>query len=177
MLILGASGGVGTFAVQIAKAFGAQVTGVCSTAKTGLVASIGADQVLDYTRDDFAAGPQRYDLILDIGGNAPPSRLRRALTPAGTLVIVGGEDGGRWTGMGRQLRAEALSSFTRQRLTTLVSRQRSADLETLAKLVEAGQLTPVIGQTYPLSQAPDAMRDLQAGRARGKLVITVTGAG
>jgi NADPH:quinone reductase-like Zn-dependent oxidoreductase len=177
VLILGASGGVGTFAVQIAKAFGAQVTGVCSTAKTGLVASIGADHVLDYTRDDFAAGPQRYDLILDIGGNAALPRLRRALTPAGTLVIVGGEDGGRWTGMGRQLRAVALSSFTRQRLTTLVSRQRSADLETLAKLVEAGQLTPVIGQTYPLSQAPDAMRDLQAGRARGKLVITVTGAG
>src|SRR4029077_7428940 len=93
--VTGASGGVGTFAVQIAKALGARVTGVCSTAKTGLVASIGADHVLDYTRDDFAAGPQRYDLILDIGGNAPLARLRRALTPAGTLVIAGGEDGGR----------------------------------------------------------------------------------
>jgi len=177
VLITGASGGVGTFAVQIAKALGAQVTGVCSTAKTDLVASIGADHVLDYTRDDFAAGPHRYDLILDIGGNAALSRLRRALTPAGTLVIAGGEDGGRWTGMGRQVRALALSPFTRQRLTTFVSRQRLADLETLAQLIEAGQLTPVIGKTYPLRQAPDAMRDLLAGHARGKLVIAVTDAG
>jgi NADPH:quinone reductase-like Zn-dependent oxidoreductase len=177
VLIIGASGGVGTFAVQIAKALGAQVTGVCSTAKTGLVSSIGADHVLDYTRDDFAAGRQRYDLILDIGGNAPLSRLRRALTPAGTLVIVSGEDGGRWTGMGRQLRALALSPFVRQRLTTFVSRHRLADLETLARLIDAGRLTPVIGKTYPLHQAPDAMRDLLAGHARGKLVLTVTDAG
>jgi NADPH:quinone reductase-like Zn-dependent oxidoreductase len=177
VLITGASGGVGTYAVQIAKALGAEVTGVCSTAKAGLVASIGADHVLDYTRDDFAAGPQRYDLILDIGGNAALSRLRHALTPAGTLVIVGGEDGGRWTGMSRQLRALALSLFVRQRLTTFVSRHRLADLETLARLIEAGQVTPVIGKTYPLRQAPDAMRDLLAGHARGKLVITVTDAG
>ena len=177
VLITGASGGVGTYAVQIAKALGAEVTGVCSTAKAGLVSSIGADHVLDYTRDDFAAGPQRYDLILDIGGNAALSRLRRALTPAGTLVIAGGEDGGRWTGMSRQLRALALSPFTRQRLTTFISRHRLADLETLAQLIDAGQLTPVIGKTYPLRQAPDAMRDLLAGRARGKLAITVTGAG
>jgi NADPH:quinone reductase-like Zn-dependent oxidoreductase len=174
VLITGASGGVGTFAVQIAKALGAQVTGVCSTAKTDLVASIGADHVLDYSRDDFAAGPQRYDLILDIGGNAALARLRRALTPAGTLVIAGGEDGGRWTGMSRQVRALARSPFTRQRLTTLISRQRRADLETLAQLIETGQLTPVIGKTYPLRQAPDAMRDLLAGHARGKLVLTVT---
>jgi NADPH:quinone reductase-like Zn-dependent oxidoreductase len=177
VLITGASGGVGTFAVQIAKALGARVTGVCSTAKTGLVSSIGADHVLDYTRDDVADGSQRYDLILDIGGNSPLSRLRRALTPAGTLVIVGGEDGGRWTGMSRQLRALALSPFTRQRLTTFVSRQRRADLETLAQLIEAGRLTPVIGKTYPLHHAPDAMRDLLAGHARGKLVLTMTDAG
>jgi NADPH:quinone reductase-like Zn-dependent oxidoreductase len=177
VLITGASGGVGTYAVQIAKALGAEVTGVCSTAKAGLVSSIGADHVLDYTRDDFAAGPQRYDLILDIGGNAALSRLRHALTAAGTLVIVGGEDGGRWTGMSRQLRALALSPFTRQRLTTFVSRHRLADLETLAQLIDAGQLTPVIGKTYPLRQAPDAVRDLLAGHARGKLAITVTGAG
>jgi NADPH:quinone reductase-like Zn-dependent oxidoreductase len=177
VLITGASGGVGTYAVQIAKALGAEVTGVCSTAKAGLVSSIGADHVLDYTRDDFAAGPQRYDLILDIGGNAALSRLRHALTAAGTLVIVGGEDGGRWTGMSRQLRALALSPFTRQRLTTFISRHRLADLETLAQLIEAGQLTPVIGKTYPLRQAPDAVRDLLAGHARGKLAITVTGAG
>jgi NADPH:quinone reductase-like Zn-dependent oxidoreductase len=177
VLITGASGGVGTFAVQIAKALGAQVTGVCSTAKTDLVTSIGADHVLDYTRDDFADGSQRYDLILDIAGNSPLARLRRALTPAGTLVLAGGEDGGRWTGMSRQLRALARSPFTRQRLTMLISRQRRADLETLARLIEAGQLTPVIGKTYPLHQAPDAMRHLQAGHARGKLVLTVTGAG
>jgi NADPH:quinone reductase-like Zn-dependent oxidoreductase len=177
VLITGASGGVGTFAVQIAKALGAQVTGVCSTAKIGLVASIGADHVLDYTRDNFADGSQSYDLILDIAGNSPLSRLRRALTAGGTLVIVGGEDGGRWTGMGRQLRALALSPFTRQRLTTFVSRHRRTDLETLARLIEAGRLTPVIGKTYPLHHAPDAMRDLLAGHARGKLVITVTGAG
>lgn len=177
VLITGASGGVGTFAVQLAKALGARVTGACSTAKAGLVSSIGADHVLDYSRDDFAAGPQRYDLILDIGGNAALSRLRHALTPAGTLVIAGGEDGGRWTGMSRQLRALARSPFTRQRLTTLISRHRRADLETLAQLIEAGQLTPVIGNTYPLRQAADAMRDLLAGHARGKLVLTVTGAG
>jgi NADPH:quinone reductase-like Zn-dependent oxidoreductase len=177
VLIIGASGGVGTFAVQIAKAFGAQVTGVCSTAKTGLVASIGADHVIDYSQDDFADGPQRYDLILDLGGNSPLSRLRRALTPAGTLVIVGGEDGGRWTGMGRQLRAVALSPFVRQRLTMLTSRQRHADLERLAQLIGAGELTPVIDKTYLLHQAPEAMRDLEAGHAQGKLVITVTDAG
>jgi NADPH:quinone reductase-like Zn-dependent oxidoreductase len=177
VLIIGASGGVGTFAVQIAKALGAEVTGVCSTAKTDLVASIGADHVLDYTRDKFADGSRRYDLILDIAGNSPLSRLRHALTPGGTLVIVGGEDSGRWTGMSRQLRALALSLFVRQRLTTFVSRHRLADLETLAQLIEAGQLTPVIGKTYPLRQVPDAMRDLLAGHARGKLVLTVTDAG
>jgi NADPH:quinone reductase-like Zn-dependent oxidoreductase len=177
VLIIGASGGVGTFAVQIAKALGAQVTGVCSTAKTDLVASIGADHVIDYTRDDFSGGPQRYDLILDIAGNSPLSRLRRALTPTGTLVIAGGEDAGRWAGMGRQLRALALSPFVRQRLTMLGSRQRLADIERLTQLIEAGQVTPVIGETYPLHQASDAMRDLVAGRARGKLVVTVAGTG
>ena len=126
---------------------------------------------------DAGGWPANLRQMQDIGGNAALSRLRRALTPAGTLVIVGGEDGGRWTGMGRQVRALALSPFTRQRLTTFVSRQRLADLETLAQLIEAGQLTPVIGKTYPLHQAPDAMRDLLAGHARGKLVITMTDAG
>ena len=178
VLIVGASGGVGTYAVQIAKAFGAQVIGVCSTAKTDLVRSIGADQVIDYTHDDFADGSRRYDLILDLAGNTPLSRLRRALTPAGTLVIAGGEDGGRWTGgMGRQMRALALSPFVCQRLTMLVSKQDHADLERLAQLIETGELTPVIGKTYPLDQTPDAMRDLLAGHARGKLVITVLDAG
>jgi NADPH:quinone reductase-like Zn-dependent oxidoreductase len=177
VLIIGASGGVGTFAVQIAKALGAEVTGVSSTAKAAMVASIGADHVLDYTQDDFAKGPQRYELVLDIAGNSRLSRLRRALTPSGTLVIAGGEDSGRWTGMSRQLRAVAVSPFVRQRLTMLTSRHRLADIERLAQLIEAGELTPVIGKTYPLSQAPDAMHDLVAGHASGKLVITVTDAG
>jgi NADPH:quinone reductase-like Zn-dependent oxidoreductase len=174
VLIVGASGGVGTFAVQIARALGAEVTGVCSTAKLELVRSIGAKRVIDYTQDDFAAGRERYDLILDIGGNSSLSRLRAALTPRGTLVIIGGEDGGRWTGgFGRQLRAVALSPFVRQRLTMKVPREHYADLERLVALIESGELTPIIEQTYPLHQAPDAMRHLEAGQARGKLVITV----
>jgi NADPH:quinone reductase-like Zn-dependent oxidoreductase len=172
VLIVGASGGVGTYAVQLAKAFGAQVTGVCSTAKVELVRSIGADQVIDYTRDDFADGIQRYDLILDIGGNSRLSRLRRALAPRGTLVIVGGE-GGKWTGMGRQLRALVLSLFVRQRLTMLVSKEHHTYLEALRSLIEAGQLTPVIGRTCRLTDVPDAMRNLQAGHARGKIAITI----
>ena len=175
VLIVGASGGVGSYAVQIAKASGAEVTGVCSTAKVDLVRSLGADHVLDYSRQDFAAGPQRYDLILDIGGNSALPRLRRALAPTGTLVLVGGEDGDRWTGgMGRQLRAIALSPFVRQRLTMKTPREHYTDLERLAQLIEAGQLTPTIDKTYPLDQAPDAMRHLQAGQARGKIVIAVT---
>ena len=175
VLIVGASGGVGSYAVQIAKASGAEVTGVCSTAKVDLVRSLGADHVIDYTRDDFAAGPQRYDLILDIGGNSPLPRLRRALAPSGTLVLVGGEDGDRWTGgMGRQLRAVALSPFVRQRLTMKTPREHYADLERLAQLIETGQLTPTIDKTYPLDKAPEAMRHLQAGQARGKIAIAVT---
>jgi NADPH:quinone reductase-like Zn-dependent oxidoreductase len=175
VLIVGASGGVGSYAVPIAKASGAEVTGVCSTAKVDLVRSLGADHVLDYTRDDFAAGPQHYDLILDIGGNSPLPRLRRALAPSGTLVLVGGEDGDRWTGgMGRQLRAVVLSPFVRQRLTMKTPREHYTDLERLAQLIETGQLTPTIDKTYPLDQAPDAMRHLQAGQARGKIAIAVT---
>jgi NADPH:quinone reductase-like Zn-dependent oxidoreductase len=174
VLIVGASGGVGTFAVQIAKAAGAEVTGVCSTTKLDLVRSLGADHVVDYTQDDFANGPRRYDLILDLAGNTQLSRLRHVLTPSGTLVIVGGEDGGRWTGgLGRSLRAVALSPFVRQRLTMKTPKEHHADLERLAQLIEAGALKPVIDQTYPLERAPDAMRHLEAGRARGKLVITV----
>jgi NADPH:quinone reductase-like Zn-dependent oxidoreductase len=174
VLIVGASGGVGTFAVQIAKACGAEVTGVCSTAKLELVRSIGADHVVDYTQADFADGHDRYDLILDIGGNAPLSRLRRALTPSGTLVIVGGEDGGRFTGgIGRQLRAVALSPFVHQRLAMKTPKEHHADLERLVDLIEVGDVSPVIERTYPLQQVPDAMRHLQAGHARGKVVIAV----
>jgi NADPH:quinone reductase-like Zn-dependent oxidoreductase len=173
VLIIGASGGVGTYAVQIAKALGAEVTGVSSTSKLDLVRSIGADHVIDYTSDDFADGEKQYDLILDIGGNPALSRLRRALTPHGTLVIVGGEDGGRWIGMGRQLRALALSPFVGQRLTILGPKEHYTVIERLTELIENGQLAPVIEQTYPLSDMPNAMRQLVAGRARGKLVITV----
>jgi NADPH:quinone reductase-like Zn-dependent oxidoreductase len=172
VLVIGASGGVGTYAVQLAKVFGATVTGVCRTAKTGLVRSIGADHVIDYTKADFTDGRRRYDLILDIGGSTRLSRLRRVLAPRGTLVIVGGE-GATWTGVGRQLRALAISPVTRQRLTTFVSRHRQADLETLRQLTESGQVTPVIGETYPLAAAPQAIRHLRAGHAQGKLAITI----
>jgi NADPH:quinone reductase-like Zn-dependent oxidoreductase len=177
VLIIGASGGVGTFAVQIAKSLGAEVTGVCSSAKIDLVRSIGADHVIDYTKDDFANSSEHYDVILDIGGNASVSRLRRALTKRGTLVIVGGEDGGRITeGMGRQLRAIALSPFVHQRLTMKTPKENFADLERLAQLIEAGQLTPSIERTYPLHEVPDAMRHLVAGHTRGKLAISMTDA-
>ena len=172
VLVIGASGGVGTYAVQLAKAFGATVTGVCSTAKLDLVRSIGADNVIDYTREDFADGRQHYDLILDIGGNSPLSRLRRALTPTGTLVIAGGE-GGRWTGVGRQLRALALSPVVRQRLTMYISKHRQADLEELRQQIETGHLTPTVGKTYPLPDVPQAIRHLEDGRAQGKIAITV----
>jgi NADPH:quinone reductase-like Zn-dependent oxidoreductase len=174
VLIIGASGGVGTYAVQLAKASGATVTGVCSTAKIDLVRSIGADQVIDYTREDFADGRQHYDLILDIGGNSGLSRLRRALTPKGTLVIAGGE-GAKWTGVGRQIRALALSPVVPQRLTMYVSstNKRQADLEALRQHIEAGHLTPIVGKTYPLSEVPQAIRHLEGGRAHGKIAITV----
>jgi NADPH:quinone reductase-like Zn-dependent oxidoreductase len=172
VLVIGASGGVGSYAVQLAKYFGAEVTGVCGTAKADLVRSIGADHVIDYTRADFADGQRHYDLILDIGGNSRLSRLRRALTPRGTLVIAGGE-GARWTGVGRQLRALALSVLIRQRLTMFVSRHRQADLDTLRLLTEGGQIVPVVDRTYPLAEAPLAVHRLHAGHARGKIVITV----
>jgi NADPH:quinone reductase-like Zn-dependent oxidoreductase len=174
VLIVGASGGVGSFAVQIARATGAEVTGVCSTDKLDLVRSIGADHVIDYTREDFADGEKQYDLILDVGGNSALSRLRRALAPRGTLVIVGGEGGGNWIGMGRQARALALSPFVGQRLTILVPKEHYKFLERLSELIDEGQLVPVVEQTYPLGDMPDAMRQLVAGRARGKLVITVS---
>ena len=174
VLIIGASGGVGTYAVQLAKAFGATVTGVASTAKSDLVRSIGADQVIDYTREDFADGRQHYDLILDIGGNSRLSRLRRALTPKGTLVIAG-DEGGKWTGVGRQLRALALSPVVPQRLTMFISstNKRQADLEALRQQIEAGHLTPIVGKTYPLPEVPEAIRHLEGGRAQGKIAITV----
>ena len=172
VLIIGAGGGVGTFAVQIAKADGAEVTGVCGTAKTELVRSIGADHVIDYTKEDFTAGPNRYDVILDIAGNRPLFRLRRALTPRGTLLIVGAEDAGNWLGIRRQLRAAALSPFVRQQLGFFISKERSADLEELRKLLETGAIRPVIDRTFPLNDVPEAISYLRDGRARGKIAIT-----
>jgi NADPH:quinone reductase-like Zn-dependent oxidoreductase len=174
LLIIGASGGVGTYAVQIAKAFGAHVTGVCSTTKVEMVRSIGADHVIDYTREDFAEGDQRYDLILDIGGNSTLSRLRRALASRGTLVIVGGEGGGRWLGgTDRQLRAMMLSPFVGQKLGTFVNKENHEDMLVLKELIEAGKVTPIIDRTYPLAEVPEAIRYLEEGHARGKVVITV----
>jgi NADPH:quinone reductase-like Zn-dependent oxidoreductase len=175
VLVLGASGGVGSYAVQLAKAFGAEITGVSSTAKLDLVRSLGADDVLDYTRDDFADGEHRYDLILDIGGNPTLSRLRRALTPTGTAVIVGGEEGGNVTGgFGRSLRAPLVSMFVRQRLAMLASKEDSSFFERLTPVIESGQVTPSIDRTFSLDQVPDAMRHLEAGQVRAKVAITIS---
>jgi NADPH:quinone reductase-like Zn-dependent oxidoreductase len=174
VLVIGASGGVGTFAVQIAKAAGAEVTGVSSTAKLELVRSLGADHVIDYTRDDITAGGHRYDVILDTGGHRPLSQLRRVLTPRGTLVIVGSEHGGRWLGgSDRQLRALMLSPFTSQRLTTLLCSENTQDLRALTELIESGQVRPVIDRTYPLSQAHEAVQYLRDGHAQGKVVVSL----
>ncbi len=171
-LIIGASGGVGTFAVQIAKAQGASVTGVCSTDKADLVASLGADRVIDHTCDDLTDTKDRYDVILDAVGTTPLRHLRRLLTRHGTLVVTGNADGGRWFGgLDRQLRALVWSPFVTQRLTAFVSRECHGDLERLAALAATGALVPSIERTYPLADAPVAMRRLAAGRARGKLVI------
>jgi NADPH:quinone reductase-like Zn-dependent oxidoreductase len=172
ILIIGAGGGVGAFAVQIAKADGAEVTGVCSSSKTEFVRAIGADHVIDYTKEDFADGRNRYDVILDIAGNRPLSQLRRALTSRGTLVIVGAEDAGDWLGIRRQLRAAALSPFVRQKLGFFISKERSQDLEALRKLLEAGAIKPVVDRTFPLEEVPQAIGYLREGRARGKIVIT-----
>lgn len=175
VLILGASGGVGTFAVQIAKANGAEVTGVCSTAKVDLVRSIGADHVVDYTVDDVTRLGRRYDVVLDIGGNTSLSRLRRVLTPRGRLVIVGGETDGRWLGgTDRQLRALALSPFSRRTLCVFVSKEDGADLLVLRDLVESGDVRPVVERTYPLGDAATALRRLVDGQVRGKVVLSVS---
>lgn len=175
VLVTGASGGVGSYAVQLAKACGAEVTGVCSTAKTDLVRSLGADHVVDYTSQDFADGRQHYDVILDIAGNTKLSRLRRALTPAGTLVLVGGEEGNDLTGgtIGRQLWARTVSLFVRQHLTSVLNKESGTDLEQLTALLQAGRATPSIDRAFPLADTAEAMRHLEAGRARGKVVIVV----
>jgi NADPH:quinone reductase-like Zn-dependent oxidoreductase len=176
VLINGASGGVGTFAVQIAKSFGAEVTGVCSTRNVDLVRSLGAVHVIDYTKEDFTKGDQRYDLILDLVGNKAELALRRVLTPKGTCVMIGG--GGpnerRWIGaLSRPAKAFLYSQFVSQTFVTFRAEIRKEDLTFLRDLMQAGKLTPVIDKTYPLSQIADAIRYLEQGHARGKVIITV----
>ncbi len=174
VLIIGASGGVGSLAVQQAKALGAEVTGVCSTAKVEKVRALGADRVIDYRQQDFADGTIRYDLILDIGGNTPLRRLRRALTQAGRLVFVGGENGGDWTaGFGRQLGAFALAPFVKQRFIMLMNKEHYSGLERLAALVLEGKLRPLIDRRIGLAEVPDALRALEAGEVSGKVAIRV----
>jgi NADPH:quinone reductase-like Zn-dependent oxidoreductase len=175
VLVIGAAGGVGSLAVQIAKAYGATVTGVSSTSKEDLVRSHGADHVIDYTREDFTDGSRRWDVIIDTAGRRPLSALRRALTPRGTLVIVGGDGGGNWTGgfFRGMLRAPLVSLFVGQRLRGLATKITKEDLVALTELIEAGTVTPVIDRTYPLIEASDAIRYLAEGHAGGKIVITV----
>jgi NADPH:quinone reductase-like Zn-dependent oxidoreductase len=172
VLVIGASGGVGSYAVQLAKARGAHVTGVSSPAKVALVRSLGADMALDYTCDDFLT--EQYDVILDVGGNTALSRLRRALKADGVLVFVGGEHGGDWTaGFERQCAAAALAPFTRRRFVMLMVKEHFEPMERLAAFASTGQLKPVISQSWPLAHMPEAMRALMAGTLRGKAVIKV----
>jgi NADPH:quinone reductase-like Zn-dependent oxidoreductase len=175
VLIVGAGGGVGTLAVQIAKAFGAGVTGVCSGPKADLVRSLGAHDVIDYTHENFTNGQRRWDVIIDTAGRRPLRHLRRALTPKGALVIVGGDGGGNWTGgFFRQiLRAPVLSLVTGQQMRPVVAKETREDLEALRKLIEDGKLTPVVDRTFSLTEAGDAVRYLQEGHTRGKVAISV----
>ena len=174
VLIIGASGGVGTFAVQIAKSFGADVTGVCSTRNVELVRSLGADHVVDYTQADFTQSGQKYDLIFQLAGTSTASHCRRVLTFKGTLVLSSGESDGRWIGpVDRLIKAVVLSPFVGQKLGSFLAKPSKDDLHFLKELIEGGKLTPVIDRTYPLSEVPEAIRYLEEGHARGKVVITV----
>ena len=174
VLIVGASGGVGTFAVQIAKSFDAEVTGVCSTRNVEMVRSLGADHVIDYTQEDFTQSGRNYDLIFQLAGTRSPSECRRALSPEGTLVLSSGESDGRWIGpVGRIIRAALLSPFVKQKLTSFTVKPNKEDLLFLKQLIESGKLTPLIDRTYPLSEVPEAIRYLEEGHARGKVVISM----
>jgi NADPH:quinone reductase-like Zn-dependent oxidoreductase len=174
VLVIGAAGGVGSYAVQLARAFGARVTGVAGTTQLELVRSIGADEVVDYTREDVTDGTRRWDLVVDTAGHRSLSRLRRALTPKGTLIIVGSEGRGRWLGgFDRNLRALALSGFVSQRLRMLSSKPRQDDLQVLRELLEVGRLTPPVGRAYPLREVHEAIRQMVEGHGGGKIVITV----
>jgi NADPH:quinone reductase-like Zn-dependent oxidoreductase len=174
VLIIGASGGVGTFAVQIAKSLGADVTGVCSTRNVELVRSLDADHVIDYTQGDFTQSRQKYDLIFQLAGTGSPSDLRRSLTSEGTLVLSSGASDGHWIGpVDRLVKAVVLSPFVSQKLGSFLAKANKDDLQFLKELIEAGKLKPVIDRTYPLSEVPEAIRYLEEGHARGKVVITV----
>lgn len=174
VLVLGAGGGVGSFAVQLAKAAGADVTGVCSAAKAELVLSLGADRVIDYTREEPTAAGGQYDVVLDTAGNRPLRALRRILVPRGTLVIVGGEGGGKiGGGFDRSLRAAALNPFVRHNLKALISVENGTDLEALAAMIDAGQVAPVVDSVYPLARARAAMDHLRSGRVAGKVVLSI----
>ncbi|MEO7351232.1 MAG: NAD(P)-dependent alcohol dehydrogenase [Marmoricola sp.] len=173
VLIVGASGGVGTYAVQIGVAMGATVTGVASGSKADLVTALGAQHVIDYTREEFADGAHKYDAVVDTGGMTPVSRLRRTLQPKGTLIIVGGESGSKWSpGLGRQLKAAAMSPIVSQRMTSILNKEHYSGLDRLAKLAATGELKPCIERTYPLAEVPAAVRQLEAGKVRGQVVIT-----
>lgn len=175
VLVNGASGGVGTYAVQMAAALGAEVTGVCSARNADLVRSLGATHVIDYTIDDFTDSGTHYDVILDNVGSRPLGRMRQALTPAGTLVLNAGGSPGRVIGaLGAMLGAVAVNAVVRQRLRIVPVRQDRAELATVTGLIDDGRLTPIIGSTYPLADTAEALRRVEAGHARGKLVITMT---
>ncbi len=174
VLINGASGGVGTFAVQIAKLYGAKVTGVCSTHNVGLVRSIGADEVIDYTREDFTKNEQRYDLIIDTVGTHSLSDYRRVLNPHGALIIVGSLDKGHWLGpLSGIIDAKLYSAFVSQKLVFLLAQLNPKDLDTLRDWMQTGKITPVIDRRYALSEVPEAIRYLEQGHARGKVIVTV----
>ena len=173
VLIVGASGAVGSATIQLAKAFGARVTAVCSGANTDFVLDLGADEVIDYTVGDFSRGAERFDLVVDIGGRTSVARLRRRLRPHGRLVIIGGE-GDRWIGgIQRQLWAVVVSFCVRQRLSSFVARENARDLLELNKLIEAGQFEPHVARMYPLAEAADAMRQLDVAHHRGRIAVTV----
>jgi NADPH:quinone reductase-like Zn-dependent oxidoreductase len=174
VLIIGASGGVGTFAVQIAKSFDAEVSGVCSTRNVEMVRALGADHVIEYTVENFTRSGQKYDLIFQLAGTLSPSECRRALTSNGTLLISSGESEGRWIGpVDRVIKALVLSPFVSQKMASFTVKPNREDLQLLKQFIEAGKLTPVIDRTYPLAEVPDAIGYLEEGHARGKVVITV----
>ena len=173
-MINGASGGVGTFAVQIAKSFGAEVTGVCSTRNVDMVRSIGADHVIDYTQENFTRSEQRYDLMIDLVGNRSPSECRRVLNPKGVYLASFGQPEHRWLGpLAQMLRMLVLSRFVSQKMTTFTTKENKEDLAVLKELIEAGKVTPVIDRTYPLSEVPEAIQYLEEGHTQGKNVITI----